>query len=170
MSKGFDVTIDLQDEALNSALSRAISAGEDMTQPMADIADDWMSHIRARFDQEQDPMGMPWTKRRNDDGQDDGHPLLQKSRALFNQIVPEFGRDFATVGVLRTGGPARYARIHNEGGTIEPRKAGALSFGGRIVSKVVMPRRQYIGFGPAENASVVDVMTDWLARLFGEPA
>ncbi|CAN5267868.1 hypothetical protein BH10PSE13_BH10PSE13_23680 [soil metagenome] len=164
----FDVTIQLDDKALDAALSRAIREGADLRQPMGEIAEEWLSHVHDRFAREVDPLGAPWAKRRDhgEPGASD-HKLLQKGGDLFRAIVPDFGSDFATVGVLRTAGPARYARIHNEGGTIVPKVAKALSFGGRLVAKVILPRRQYVGFGPAEEATVVDVMGDFVRGLFG---
>ncbi|MGB3929339.1 MAG: phage virion morphogenesis protein, partial [Sphingobium sp.] len=157
------------------ALSRAIKGGADLRQPMGEIAEEWMDHVRERFDQERDPFGVPWKKRRIDpnapiDVKDASRPLLRKDGYLFNTVVPEFGSDFAQVGVLKTAGPARYARIHNEGGTITPKKGKALSFGGRLVAKVVMPKRQYVGFGPDERQSVTEVMIDFLRALFGASA
>jgi phage gpG-like protein len=175
MGAGFDVTIQMDDAALDAALSRAVKAGTDLRQPMGEIAEEWMDHVRDRFAQERDPFGVPWKKRRIDPDapinvKDASRPLLRKEGFLFNAIVPDFGSNFAQVGVLKTAGPAKYARIHNEGGTITPRKGKALSFGGRLVAKVVMPKRQYVGFGPDERRTVIEVMTDFLRGLFGGPA
>lgn len=161
---GLEVDIQLDDAALDAALGQAIAEGADLRRPMGQIAGQWMDHVRARFAQERDPFGVPWAKRR--DNVDPQRPLLQLDRHLLNAIVPDFGSDFAQVGVLKTAGPAKYARIHNEGGTIKPREKKALSFGGRIVAQVVMPKRQYIGDGPEERRSVVEVMTDFARGLF----
>lgn len=154
-----EMTISLDDAALSRALDRAIQAGTNLRQPMGEIAAEWMTLVHARFDSETDPLGVPWAKRRDDTG---AHQLLQLSRQLHNAIVPDFGADFAQVGVLNTAGPARYARIHNEGGTIRPKTKKALSFGGRVVAQVVMPKRQYLGFGPKEQDVVTEVMGDFL--------
>lgn len=166
MGTGIDLTVRLDDAALDAALSRAIAEGVDLRKPMGEIAGEWMDHVRDRFAQERDPMGVPWAKRR--DNVDPGRKLLFLDGHLQNAVVPEFGSDFAQIGVLKTAGPARYARIHNEGGTIVPRVAKALSFGGRLVAKVVMPRRQFVGFGDAERQSVIDVLGDFLRDLFGK--
>lgn len=165
---GFDITVNLDDAALDAALSRAIKEGADLRQPMGEIVDEWMDHVRDRFAHERDPFGAPWAKRR--DNVDPERPLLQLDGHLLNAIVSEFGSDFAQVGVLRTAGPAKYARIHNEGGTIKPREKKALSFGGRLVAKVVMPKRQYLGFGPEEQRSVTEIMTDFARDLFQRSA
>lgn len=154
-----EMTISLDDAALSRALDRAIQAGTNLRQPMGEIAAEWMTLVHARFESESDPLGVPWAKRRDDSGT---HQLLQLSRQLHNAIVPDFGPDFAQVGVLNTAGPAKYARIHNEGGTIVPKHKKALRFGGRIVSQVVMPKRQYLGFGPKEQEAVTEVMGDFL--------
>lgn len=166
MGAGFDLSIRLDDAELDAALSRAIQQGADLRHPMGEIAAEWMDHVRDRFAQERDPFGVPWKKRR--DNVDPGRPLLQLDRHLLNAIVPDFGSDFAQVGVLKTAGPAKYARIHNEGGKIKPRHKKALSFGGRIVAQVVMPKRQFIGFGPDEQRSVVEIMGDFVRDLFGK--
>lgn len=168
---GLDVTIGLDDRELNEALARAIAEGVDLRRPMGEIAGEWMDHVRDRFEHERDPFGVPWKKRRVDPSdpisvKDASRPLLQLDRHLLNAIVPDFGPDFAQVGVLKTAGPAKYARIHNEGGTIRPRHKAALSFGGRIVAQVVMPKRQYVGFGPQEQDTVGEVMTDFARDLF----
>ncbi|HEX7820639.1 MAG TPA: phage virion morphogenesis protein [Sphingobium sp.] len=170
MTGGFDVSIQLDDAALDRALSAAIKGGADMSRPMGEIAEEWLEHVHDRFEAERDPLGMPWAKRR-DHGEEGAatHKLLQHKGNLLRAVVPEFGPDFATIGVLKTAGPARYARIHNEGGTIVPKNGKALSFGGRFVAKVVMPKRQYIGFGDAERRSVVDILGDFMRDLFGEP-
>jgi phage gpG-like protein len=161
---GIDVTIELNDQALDRALSKAIKDGVDLRQPMGEIADEWMVAVRDRFAQERDPLGLPWAKRRDDS--DPGRKILHLSGDMERAVVQDFGSDFAQIGVLRTAGPARYARIHNEGGTIRPKKAKALSFGGRLVAKVTMPQRQFVGFGEVERRSTVEILTDYVRDMF----
>lgn len=168
---GIQITIELDSADLDAALDRAIAGGEDLRQPMGKIAEEWLGHVRKRFAEERDPLGVPWKKRRVEPGEEDApHKLLQLTGALEGGIAPEFGSDFAQLGVLPSGGPGKYARIHNEGGTIRPKEKKALSFGGRIVSQVVMPKRQFLGFGQAEQTTVEEVMGDFLRGLFAVPA
>lgn len=172
MGAGFDLSISLDDASLDALLSRAVKEGAEMRRPMGEVAEEWMDHVRDRFAQERDPFHVPWMKRRIDPAapinvKDASRKVLHLTGALERAVVPEFGSDFAQVGVLKTAGPARYARIHNEGGTIVPKRGAALSFGGRLVAKVVMPKRQYVGFGPDERRSVIEVMTDFVRGLFG---
>ena len=165
---GFDATIELNDAELERALARAISNGTNLRQPMGEIAEEWLEHVHDRFEQERDPLGVPWAKRRGDE--DSSRKVLHLTGDLRRAVVPEFGDDFAQVGVLKSGGPGRYARIHNEGGTILPKAKKALSFGGRIVAKVIMPKRQFVGFGERERGSVVEIMGGFLRGLFGTGA
>lgn len=168
---GIEVTIALDSAELEATLDRAIEGGDDLRQPMGEIADEWHDLVLQRFAEERDPLGVPWKRRRVEPGAEDSpHKILKLTGALEQAVVPEFGSDFAQLGVEPSGGPGKYARIHNEGGEIVPKNGKALSFGGRLVSKVVMPKRQFLGFGPAEQQTVEDVMGNWLRRLFGVSA
>lgn len=162
---GIGYTIELDSAELDAMIARAINEAYDMRRPMGEIAEEWLDHVHERFNQEKDPQGVSWAKRR--DNVDPERKVLHLSGALENQIVPDFGADYAQVGLLPTGGPGKYGRIHNEGGVIRPKEKAALSFGGRVVAQVVMPKRQFIGFGPAEQETVEDVMGNWLRSLFG---
>lgn len=168
MSSGISFTIELDDKELESALQRAVAAAQDMRQPMGEIAEEWVDHVRERFAEERDPLGVPWAKRR--DNVDPERKVLHLTGALERAVVPDFGSDYAQVGVLPSGGPGVYARIHNDGGEIVPKHKKALSFGGRIVSKVVMPRRRFVGFGPKEQQTAEDVLGDYFRAAFGGAA
>lgn len=162
---GLDVTIELDDAELERRLAQAIASGSRLRVPMGEIAEEWMVAVHDRFDQERDPLGVPWQKRRGDE--DSARKVLHLTGDMERAVVPEFGDDFAQIGVLKSGGAGRYARIHNEGGTIVPKTGKALSFGGRLVAKVVMPKRQFVGFGERERSAVVEIMGDFLRGLFG---
>lgn len=165
---GIGYTIELDSAELDAMIARAINEAHDMRRPMGEIAGEWLDHVHERFDQEKDPQGVPWAKRH--DNVDPDRKVLHLTGALENQIVPDFGSDYAQVGLLPSGGPGKYGRIHNEGGVIRPKEKAALSFGGRVVAQVVMPKRQFLGFGPAEQETVEDVMGNWLRGLFGVSA
>lgn len=159
-----DITIELDDADLEAALDRAIAAAVNMRQPMGEIAEEWLELAHERFAEEKDPFGAAWAKRWGDSDPD--RKVLHLTGALEAAIAPDFGNDFAQIGVQPSGAPGKYARIHNEGGVIKPKEKKALSFGGRVVSQVVMPKRQFLGFGPKEQATVEDVLGGWLRGLF----
>ncbi|WP_066546697.1 phage virion morphogenesis protein [Sphingomonas sp. CCH15-F11] len=169
MAGGIELTIEL-DDALEVSLRRAIAASEDLTEPMGTIAGIMFDAVQDRFEREVDPLGVPW--KRSQRAIEDGGKTLQESRQLRDAIVPEFGRDFATVGVQdqpasRRDTPVRdYARIHQEGGTIRPRTKRALSFAGRVVASVTMPRRAYLGLSAEEREEIPAVLVGHLDRAF----
>lgn len=172
MSGGFTYTIELDDHELEAAMDRAIAAGQNMRQPMGEIAEEWVEHVHTRFAEERDPLGVPWKKRRVAEFDqslaeaDASRKVLHLTGALERAVVPDFGSDYAQVGVLPSGGPGVYARIHNDGGEIVPKNGKAMSFGGRLVSKVVMPKRQFVGFGPKEQQTADEVLGDYFRAAF----
>lgn len=161
-----DIQIVLDEEKVRDALQRAALAGADLTQPMAEIAEVLVEGAQSRFDTRIGPDGVPWKQSRRAKESNDNPPTLTLSGQLRRQIVPDYGRDFASAGVLKTAGPGVYARIHQLGGTIRPKVKKVLSFGGRIVSQVIMPARPYLGWGEFERTHTIDILTTHLKHLF----
>lgn len=153
---------------LDAALTRAIAAATDLTPVMMDIAGHLADETRARFDSERDPMGVPWKKSRR--AQEEGGQTLTDSGDLRGSIREDWGKDFAAAGPERSGGAAIYAAIHQWGGTIFPRTAGALKFGGRLVSRVVMPKRSYLGWTEDDDEYALQALGDHIAAAFGGSA
>lgn len=164
---GIEISITIGPE-LDAMLARAIAGADDLSQPMAEISEVLVEGAHRNFAAEADPMGVPWKK--SAAAIEEGRKTLHKSGLLENAIVPEYGPDFAMAGVLRTAGPAIYARIHQDGGEIRPREKKALSFGGRLFARVVMPRRQYLGGGPFVEGETVDILGDYFRTLFSRRA
>lgn len=159
-------TINLFDQ-LTPALQRAIEAVGDLSAPMAEISVDWLEASRTRFNQQIDPMGVPWKPRRDPENP---NPLLVERGDLRNQLDNASGTDFAEVGVQATGGPAIYARVHNEGATIRPRTAGGLRTPFGVFAEIVIPKRQFIGASDADQANAVAILTDHLKAAFTSDA
>ncbi|MNR54745.1 Phage virion morphogenesis family protein [compost metagenome] len=64
-----------------------------------------------------------------------------------------------------------YAAIHQFGGVIRPKKAKALKVGGRVVSQVRIPARQYLGISAEDATESEELAADYLAGAFkGGPA
>lgn len=160
------VSINLFDQ-LTPALQRAAEAVGDLSAPMAEIAVDWLEATRTRFNQQVDPMGVPWKPRRDPENP---NPLLVERGDLRNQLDSNSGADFAEVGVQATGGPAIYARVHNEGATIRPRTAGGLRTPFGVFAQIVIPKRQFIGASDADHANAVQILTDHLKAAFNADA
>jgi len=166
MAAGFDINIALE-ENVRIALQRAALAGSDLTQPMAEIAEIFVEGAQKRFDTRIGPNGLPWRRSERAIESGDNPPTLTLSGQLRRQIVPDYGRDYAAAGVLKSAGPGVYARIHQLGGIIRPRAKKALSFGGRILAQVVMPARPYLGYGVFEARHTLAILQRHLGRIFG---
>ncbi|MDQ1229277.1 phage virion morphogenesis protein [Sphingomonas sp. SORGH_AS_0879] len=148
-------------EDVTAAMNRMAAAGADMTIAMKDIAGHLADTTRERFETETDPTGRKWTPSRR--VIEHGGKTLTLSGDLGNSIAEDWGPDFAAAGPERSGGAGVYALIHQTGGEIRPREKKALSFGGRIVAKVIIPRRSYLGF----NDVNADYTIGALARHLG---
>ncbi len=159
------VYINLFDQ-LSPALQLAIEAVGDLSKPMTEISVDWYNATRDRFEQQIDPMGVPWKPRR--DGTTAS--LLFDSGLLRDSIRPEHGQDFAEVGVDRSAAPAEYAAIHNFGGVVRPKKGKALRTPFGIFAQIVIPKRQFIGASDADQANAVNVLTKHLQAAFNGDA
>ena len=64
-----------------------------------------------------------------------------------------------------------YARIHQKGGTIKPKKAKKLVFKGRggkkvAVDEVTIPARPYLGVSADDMKEVRETISDFLAGTF----
>ena len=149
---------------LSEQLSRAVRDAADLRPAMDEISEKMLSNTRARFQAERGPDGVPWKKSRR--ALEEGGKTLQLKGFLIRSLDRRSGSRYAEVGV-RPGAPqSTYAAIHQFGGTITPRRGKALSFGGRLVSKVVMPARPYLGFGEEDRRDIVEILSDHLRQIF----
>lgn len=159
------------DDGVGFALQAAANAAIDLTPAMRDIAGHLASAARNRFETGTSPLGIPWKKSAR--AIEEGGQTLVDTSDLRDSIKPNWGRDFAEAGPQANGGARRYAAIHQFGGTIRPRKARALRFGGRLVSQVVIPARPYLGISEASERYAIDALLGHIGRALsgrGAPA
>lgn len=121
-----------------------------------------------RFEREQAPDGSPWPKPLR--VLIEGGNILRLSGRLYGSITHVADND----GV-EWGSDAEYARIHQLGGTIVPKAAGALHFklpgdlGWRFASSVTIPARPFLGIDDDDQAEIVAQAEDWLAVAEAQP-
>ncbi|MEW6424980.1 MAG: phage virion morphogenesis protein [Bacillota bacterium] len=92
-----------------------------------------------------------------------GHKILQVSGDLKKSIHLQVLENEAVVGSAEI-----YARIHQFGGVIRPRRGRALFIpvrAGRyvVIKKAVIPARPYLLLQPDEKQKIVRIFEDWLA-------
>ncbi|HEU4958967.1 MAG TPA: phage virion morphogenesis protein [Sphingomonas sp.] len=176
MADGFAIEIEIRDD-VTAALDRAIAAAIDLTPAMKDIAGELADTTRERFETQESPAGVPWKPSRR--AEEEGGRTLTLHGHLVDSIREDWGPDHAAAGPEASGPAAVYAAIHQFGGTIRPRPRGfrpgarakkALSFGGRVVAKVVIPARPYLGFNDENADYAVDTLTAHMAHAFAAGA
>lgn len=146
------------------AIGNAAKAFANTSKLMASIGEGLVSGVKNRFKKEEDPEGHKW-------------PKSGRATISGGQTLTETGRlrdsvDYAaTPTKVMVGTNAKYARIHQLGGTIKPKKAKALAFtlpsGKKVMAKsVTMPARPFIGISKDDMKEVRETISDYLAGAF----
>ncbi len=95
-----------------------------------------------------------------------GPGILRESRMLQRSITYQ-----ATGNAVAVGSNRVYAAVHQFGATITAKNAPALAFrlGRRMVraKSVRIPARPYLGFGPKDQAAVMEVLDTVARTAFG---
>lgn len=149
---------------LDRALNRA---GRNLSNRQAlldSVGEALVSGTLARFDTEKAPDGTPWEPSRR--AQEEGGKTLTDTARLRNSI------DYATAGdKVLVGSNLKYARIHQKGGIIRPKKAKRLLFkgcDGSMVSakEVTIPARPYLGVSKDDRDEVKETIAEFMAGAF----
>ena len=164
MPAGVTLELDASELGVLAAdLRRAARA--DRRRLMAGLAAVGESATRARLTAGgPDPDGRPWPPRHPlSRGR---HPLLSHRGGLHDSIEAD-----ADESTARWGSNLVYARIHQMGGVVTPRRGGVLAFaGGRdpiFRTRAVIPARPYVGWGGEERREAAAVVERWLDQALG---
>ena len=109
------------------------------------------------------PDGTPWKPWRA--GYEGGQGILHRSGALRDSIESGADRDEAWWGSNLV-----YARIHQEGGVVTPKRSGGLlswvgGGGERVFARrVTIPARPFLGFGPRIEDAIEGAVETWWRR------
>ena len=160
------VRIEIDDATVRDLARRLSQASRsDRRRLTAALADVGGAVTRARIGAGgPDPDGTPWTARRP--GAESAQPILNRGGYLAESITAS-----SSAGQARWGSRKIYARIHQLGGVIRPRRARALRFmlGDAVVfaRRVTIPARPYLGWGATEREEAAVVIRRWLDQAFG---
>ena len=146
-------------------LARLASRLTDLEPAMAAIGTALQALVQDRFDTGRGPGGVPWPESRR--ARATGGATLVDTGRLRRSIVARAGRDS-----IEIGSDVIYAAIHQQGGTIRPRRADRLlftTFDGRTVAadRVDIPARPFLGMDEVSWEAVADQLT---AHLTGPEA
>lgn len=167
---GARITYTLNDDAYRAALTKL--GGVLHTGVLKTIGVALVETTQHRFETQTEPLGARWAplnpayaaiKR--------GPGILRASGLLQRLITSEVRGHTVTVGSNRV-----YAAIHQFGGVITPKNGKALAFrmGGSkkgkpnlvLAKSVRIPARPYLGFGPADQRAVMDVLDSAIRGAF----
>ena len=149
---------------LDKALGRATGKLGNTQALMESVGEALVSGTKKRFDEKKDPEGTPWKPSRR--ALEKGGKTLMHSGRLRRSI------DYAaTSDKVMVGSNLAYARIHQKGGEITPKKAKKLvskdSDGKTVaVDAVTIPARPYLGVSKEDMEDVKATMADFLAGAF----
>jgi len=139
----------------------AIAAEVDDTTPLMDEIGSYLEFsIARRFELERGPDGIPWPATRR------GTSILKGSPPrLASSMTRRAERERVSVGTN-----VIYARIHQQGGTIKPKRGRFLRFtvGGQtfFVKSVTIPARPFLGIDQADREAIGEVVEDYLRDVF----
>jgi phage gpG-like protein len=137
MSRGVSFTVEVESRPVLAALQRVLSAGQDASEPLREIGQDFVERVQLGFIDSESPYGVPWEPISHRDGQ----PLIDTGR-LRGSIAYE-----TTPLSLRLGSNVVYAATHQFGR--DPIKA-----------RPFLPME---GLPPDWERSALDVLTAYLA-------
>lgn len=149
---------------LDKALGKATGKLGNTQALMESVGEALVSGTKKRFAAKKDPEGKPWQPSRR--ALEEGGETLTDSGRLRRSI------DYAaTSDKVMVGSNLAYARIHQKGGEIKPKKAKKLVFkdsDGKTVAvdAVTIPARPYLGVSKEDMEEVKSTMADFLAGAF----
>ena len=158
----------IDDTEIQGALKRLLSLGNNPSPAMRDIAAQGESATRMRFRLQVGPDGKRWKPSLR--AQILGGKTLTKDGHLSGSVSANSGADFAEWGVNRI-----YALIHQIGGVIRAKSAGALKFmlpggGFAVVKAVRIPARPYLGVNDADRNDILNIIQSHIGSATGGAA
>ena len=131
---------------------------------MESVGEALVSGTLKRFEDEEEPTGKKWPKSKR--AAKEGGKTLDKESQLKDSI-----NYAATPDKVMVGSNLPYARIHQKGGTIKPKKGKYLKFKGLdgedvFVKEVTIPARPYLGVSAEDMEEVRETVADFLAGAF----
>lgn len=150
------------DSAIERELAALVAAGEDLSEFNDALGMMLESNTIDRFDRESAPSGARWPKSMR--AEVEGGKTLTDTGRLKGSIAYE-----SNASEIRVGTNVIYGAIHQLGGTIRAKGDGKLKFqlpgglGFRAVEEVVMPVREYLGFGAEDRSDAAALFTDFFS-------
>ncbi len=153
--------VEIDHLAFTQALAQMAARAADMTPALRGIGEYLRDASEGRFVSQTAPDGTPW-RPLNDDYRKEKATNQDKILTL-NGYLRNLHWDASAEEVL-VGSNLEYAAIHQFGGVIKPKTAKALAFGGRVVSQVTIPAREYLGVSDVDANEIEAIVADYLGE------
>lgn len=151
-----DFEVKVEDARIRAELLRLLAFGRNQAPAMREIATLGEGSTRLRFRTETGPDGRRWKPSLR--AQIHGGRTLTKDGHLAGSVSSGYGKDFAEWGLNRI-----YAAIHQFGGEIRAKGAGALRFklasgAFATVQKVLIPARPSLGVSDDDAGDILNIL------------
>jgi phage virion morphogenesis protein len=160
---GIGIEIRVDDAQVAKAFAAAQAQTADTRPLMEQIGASLLLSTQMRFENERGPDGNPWPKSLRVTIA--GGKTLRDQGHLYQSLTYNATADRVEVGSNRI-----YAAIHQLGGVIRAKAGGLLKFriGGMWISKksVKIPARPFLGVDRDDEASIAEIVGDWLQGAF----
>lgn len=152
------------------ALARLADAVDDATPIMRALGVGLRENVFQRFEREVGPDGRAWAALSPDYAREKRGPGKLREAGIRGGLMGSITFS-ASRRSLELGTNKVYGLIHQVGGIIAPKNGPRLVFtmGGRPVfaRSVTIPARPYLGIGPGDEETILDVVTGALDRAAG---
>lgn len=131
-------------------LGRIVERARDKAGLLQELGDALLGTTQDRFKSETDPSGAAWAPLapRTVEKRGRAHPILRDTGKLFGSLTAKVAGE-----ALQLGPNTVYAAVQNFGHTFAARGDGGKG--------VVVPQRQYVGFGAEDERATTATVLDW---------
>lgn len=165
------VTMKVEAGPASEALQRLEATVADATPVMKAIGTGLRDNVFGRFLEEKAPDGSSWVALNPNYKADKRGPGILRESHIRGGLMGSFGVQ-ETSRSVEVGTNKPYALIHQVGGTITPKNGDRLVFtiGGETIfaTEVTIPARPYLGIGPEDEDTILDVIEGALDRATGD--
>lgn len=156
------LVITVDDAQFARAMQRLAELAQDMAPALRGVGEYLAGSSQDRFTTQMAPDGSAWAPLSQ--WYRDGKPVNQDKiltlrgylrSSIHWQVLPD---------QLLVGSNLEYAAIHQFGGVIRPKHVKALKVGGRYVSQVRIPAREYLGLSAEDATESEAIVADYLVE------
>lgn len=157
---GTRLTFTIDDQQTRAALDKLQHL--DTAPLMRRLGERIQAFTQDRFDEQKSPDGKLWDKLNPDYAKTKPAHNRDKILTSSGDLHDYIHWQLLNAQTVLVGSNAKYAAIHQFGGTIRPKRGKALSFGGRFFRSVKIPARPFLGISAKDKKEIREIVIDWV--------